>query len=200
MSDDTAPSADTSFASASQIRSCFSCGRSFEGKGRFCSDRCRDWFDVGNSPYDVDYASKSKTRWYSLPIGATGFLINCLGCGKPFDSWGLRCCSSDCERRFREREENLRLMAQAGMAPPTKHRCEACDTAIPTWRNGRRVPVGTRFCSDRCRARSRRNRPAGAKGQKAGSVTPNRKKVPVNWASAPTPPGSGLLGPNGCAR
>jgi hypothetical protein len=130
---------------------CFTCGRGYLPKpkedesNRFCSTRCREGFDAG-APYDP----AGKTNRYSLPIGPTGFLINCLGCGKRFDSRGLRCCSIECERRYRERAENIAAMAEVDMDKPAKRKCEHCDGDIPNWRNGRKVSTAARFCSQKC--------------------------------------------------
>jgi hypothetical protein len=85
--------------------------------------------------------------------GPVGWIIECAGCGKEFDSRGLRCCSTDCERRYLKRCENEQLMAAVGMERPVKRKCEApgCGRDIPNWRNGRRVSKATRFCSSRCK-------------------------------------------------
>jgi hypothetical protein len=147
---------------------CFACGRSFvyrrpngDDSGRFCSPRCREYYDAGGPRYDPDYASKNNMRWYRyrdgrpMPMGRHGFLIDCAGCGKQFDSKGLRCCSVECERRAREREEAAAVMAEAGIERPVKRKCEACRGDIPNWRNGRRVSRATRFCSPRCSRKAR---------------------------------------------
>jgi hypothetical protein len=85
---------------------CFTCGRSYwRGDGRFCSPRCRDAFDAGFPPYDPSYADKTNPRWYSLPIGRHGFLIDCANCKKRFDSVGLRCCSPKCEGILSRKEK-----------------------------------------------------------------------------------------------
>jgi hypothetical protein len=82
---------------------------------------------------------------------ASGFRISCAGCQKEFESLGLRCCSSGCERRYRERVENRAIMSEAGMEPATKRKCEECGGNIPRWtgagKKRRAVPVTTRFCS-----------------------------------------------------
>jgi hypothetical protein len=132
--------------------SCFACGRSYcSGEGRFCSARCRAAFDVGGpvyEPIDVD-------RFYSLPKGRHGFLIDCPTCRMPFDSRGLRCCSIDCERGYRDKQK---LEAELADDPfrAIKRKCDACRRDIPNWRNGRRVSKATRFCSDRCATAARR--------------------------------------------
>ena len=38
---------------------------------------------------------------------------------------GLRCCSTECERRYRERDENLATIAEARIQPAAKRKCEA---------------------------------------------------------------------------
>ena len=97
---------------------CFSCGRSFMGRrlenGRFCSTRCREWFDA-DPAYDPSYASKANSSWYSLPMGKHGLLVPCTNCGKTFDSKGLRCCSTECERGLARRREIDQLRAEAGV-------------------------------------------------------------------------------------
>ena len=44
--------------------------------------------------------------------GPKGFHIDCAHCRKEFESLGLRCCTTECERAHREREENLALLWQ----------------------------------------------------------------------------------------
>jgi hypothetical protein len=136
---------------------CFTCGRSFlfkqptgDDSGRFCSFRCRDGYDAGAPRFDPGYASKTNPRWYSLPMGPRGFLISCFGCGKRFDSIGLRCCSTECERTYRRREEAIDVMAEVGIDRPTKRKCGGCGGDIPNWRKGRRVSKAVRFCSPSC--------------------------------------------------
>jgi hypothetical protein len=139
---------------------CFSCGRPFTYRdpkadgtsGRFCSDPCREWFDAGNPPY------APIGRLYGLPIGTHGFVINCAACGGDFDSKGLRCCSPECERKHRDRQENAKAMSAVGMEPAEKRRCEECGRNLPRWRNGRQVSKATRFCAPRCQAKNARKR------------------------------------------
>ena len=136
------------------IISCFVCGRTFVFKGprrnlnaNFCSLRCQDWYDAGKAPVasEIVYGALQKT--------ANGFKIVCAHCRKDFESKGLRCCSLECERAYREREENMVLLTGANIESKAKRRCEGCLAIIPTWRNGRRVSKSVRFCSDKCRKR-----------------------------------------------
>jgi hypothetical protein len=157
----------------SDIIDCFSCGRSMVYRGRrFCSDHCREWFDAGFTLFEP-----LDTRRYSLRLGKHGFLIDCSGCGRRFDSKGLRCCSTECERRSREREKNQADMLDA---PAEKRRCEECGGGIPRWRNGRKVSKATRFCSDKCSARARQV----PRVQNGGVVAPNAKEVPISSSLA----------------
>jgi predicted nucleic acid-binding Zn ribbon protein len=135
---------------------CLICGRKLaRGGARFCSSRCREAFDAGFPAFDPDYASKSNPRWYSLPIGAQGFYIACVGCGRRFDSKGLRCCSIECERKHRCKQE-LDTELKDDPFRVVKRKCDECRGDIPNWRNGRRVSKAARFCSDRCAASARR--------------------------------------------
>jgi len=145
------------------INECLACGRPYteqtEGSdGRFCSVGCHQGFDAGCGPYDPDYAGKNNPRWYSLPMGPHGFVIACKGCGKNFDSNGLRCCSPACEGRYRERQETIALMAEVGGERSAK--CLQCDGGIPNWLNpgtpqAKRVPKSRKFCSATCKERYR---------------------------------------------
>lgn len=162
---------------------CFSCDHSILYRGsRFCSDRCRAWYDDGNPGFDQDWLQPRKLADAplsdlkviagppDLPVGSAyydqvfgkpmtavarrtrnGYLISCAHCRKEFDSTGLRCCSTTCERKYREREESRKLLAEAGIETAPKRVCENCGGIIPKWQNGRLVSSAKRFCSDRCR-------------------------------------------------
>jgi hypothetical protein len=150
------------------IDDCFLCGRSFvyrgptgDDSGRFCSDRCREGYDGGRRTSE-DLNPFKITKWRviaggnpgyrppSTPMrrGPVGWHIACAGCHREFQSQGLRCCSPDCERRLRERAENLALMAEVGMEPKVKRQCAhpGCTATVPKWRKGRRVSDRARFC------------------------------------------------------
>jgi len=135
---------------AAATQECFTCGRPFLKPGeRFCAERCREAFDAGMGPYDPNYAGKSQQRWYALPLGPRGLMLTCKGCGRTFDSVGLRCCSVECERKHR-----LKLEVADHPFRIEKRKCEECGGDIPNWRNGRRVSKATRFCSPRCQRRN----------------------------------------------
>ena len=124
--------------------------------GRFCSLRCQDWYDAGN-PRVTD--QKIVYRWRDdrpMRMGPNGFTIDCANCRKEFESLGLRCCTLDCERSYRERQDNLAIMAEAGIEPAPKRQCSQCNAIIPMWRNGRKVSSKTRVCSPKCAYKARK--------------------------------------------
>jgi hypothetical protein len=88
--------------------------------------------------------------------GSKGF--DCAGCHKEFESLGLRCCSTQCERRHREQRDKLAVMAEVGVQPSAKRGCEApgCEATIPKWRKGRKVSSATRYCSPKCARKAKR--------------------------------------------
>jgi hypothetical protein len=107
---------------------CWSCGRTFRYRGRqsalngnFCSVTCQDWYDAGNPALHQE--PTIVYRWRDgrpMKMGTRGFLINCAHCSQEFDSKGLRCCTSDCERRYRERQDNLAVMAEVDSSSPPR--------------------------------------------------------------------------------
>jgi ribosomal protein L24E len=149
-------------ASQHNVVPCFVCGHTFvyrarrgDLNGRFCSMRCQDWYDAGNEPIGEEIVY----RWRDgqpMKKSANGFHINCAHCRKEFESLGMRCCSTDCERAYVERKSNLAVMAEAGIEPSARRHCEVCLAVIPKWRNGRRVSRSVRFCSEKCRKRALR--------------------------------------------
>jgi hypothetical protein len=90
--------------------------------------------------------------------GAHGFMIQCAGCAKEFDSKRLRCCSAECERPYREREQNLAVLAEVGIEAKVKRTCAnpECGATIPTWRNGRRESAKVLYCSPKCARKAQR--------------------------------------------
>jgi predicted nucleic acid-binding Zn ribbon protein len=187
-----------------KARPCFSCGRTLPGDtGRFCSDRCRQWFDAGNRPcIETDPT-------YTLPPGQSGFQIACAGCGKTFASRGLRCCSVECARYYREQQDNHAILTEVGLQPAAKRQCAECGRTIPTWRKGRRVRKGTQFCSEACaKAAQRRARFVADNGAQLGvcppdgSVADNAQKVPIlrTLESAPEVSSPAITLPSGVAK
>ena len=113
------------------ITACFMCARGMLYRGsRFCSDRCRDYYDEGNPGHLQDWRHPVITYRTRIP---------CAHCRKEFDSKGLRCCSSECERAYKDRKDNLAVMAEAGIEAKAKRQCEQCGAVIPQWR---KVSIG----------------------------------------------------------
>ena len=146
------------------ITKCFMCGVSMLYRGsRFCSDRCRDFYDLGEAGHEQDWRRPRRVV-YTDSAGremrptTNGFKIRCVGCEKEFESLGLRACNIDCERRYGERQKNLAVMAEAGIEPAAKKYCAGpnCNAVVPKWRKGRKVSAATRFCSPKCAARAKR--------------------------------------------
>jgi hypothetical protein len=176
---------------------CFACGRNMPiGHGRFCSDRCREFYDAGGDlTPDRDCldippdgwlvvagppGTEIGSRYYADVLGpapaamarwGAGFLIACAHCRQEFESKGLRCCSSNCECAYSERQDNLKVLAAAGIEVATKRQCEHCGAPIPPWRNGRRVSRKVKFCSRKCQQQAFRDDKSG------GSHTPSRGPV-----------------------
>ena len=147
---------------------CFMCGRSMLYRdARFCCDRCRNFYDAGNDP---DRPAISYHWRDGLPMrpGPDGFLIACAHCRKEFNSRGLRCCSTECERAHFERQDNLMVLAAVGIEPATKQKCEHCEAPIPAWRKGRRVSGKVKFCSRKCQQQSFRGAAIEAAFNKGG--------------------------------
>jgi hypothetical protein len=110
---------------------CFVCGHTFvypgrrgDLNGRFCSMRCQEWYDADNAPISDQKIVFRRRDGRPMKSGSKGFYIACGNCRKEFESLGPRCCSTECERSFREREENLAAMAEVGIEPAAKRMCE----------------------------------------------------------------------------
>jgi hypothetical protein len=50
--------------------------------------------------------------------------------------------------RLRERQDNLAVMAEAGIELKAKRQCEQCKAVIPTWRSFDRPPLSVMPCHD----------------------------------------------------
>jgi DNA-directed RNA polymerase subunit M/transcription elongation factor TFIIS len=103
-----------------------------------------------------------------MTVSADGFLIDCRSCKKPFVSKGLRCCSPECERQYRERETIAATMAevQAESTGYVHRKCEQCGGNIPrytgTGLKRRETAKNTRFYSRLCGDRFRSQKAAAA--------------------------------------
>jgi hypothetical protein len=162
---------------------------------RFCSKHCRQAYDAGAPAYDISnpnnarrYMDAPLSAWRVIagppgvetydPLagsqqrsrgikrrGSSGWIIECVGCGKEFDSKGLRCCSLECERKHLRQRENESIMAEVGMDKPVKRKCQECGGDIPNWVKGKRVSKRRQFCSAKCQQRAAK-KPGLAPGAK----------------------------------
>jgi hypothetical protein len=139
------------------VHECFLCGRTYLGATqRFCSERCREAFDDGGP-------SHAQQQEHAVRRPGDGVDLVCLTCRKKFLSHGFRCCSKKCEGAYRKQEQELIERRELGVEPAEKPKCAMCNGPMPIWRKGRRARADRRFCSDRCRQRSR---------SKSGVATP----------------------------
>lgn len=146
---------------ADQYPACFACGARRRLRfGRFCSQNCLDAYDAGFPGHEQDWL-KPSGKAKELRSTATGFLWRCAGCGGEFSSSGLKYCKPECARLDRQREENLAIMAEVGVEPAPKRRCEQCGGVIPKWTRGKLTRKDARFCSAKCAARARRAKTGG---------------------------------------
>jgi hypothetical protein len=170
-----------------EVIACFSCGRGMTycgpradgSSGRFCTDRCRDYFDAGGPRYEGPPGTVELLRQFPvspaiLGQGGRGAVIECPGCRKR-ESLGLRYCSPACRDRAHERARNLVDMGP--LDPEDTHRkCETCGARLPRWRNGVRVSKTKRFCSPQWRQKAWRQ----GLVPEPGSVTRSGEKTPEN--------------------
>jgi hypothetical protein len=155
---------------------CFRCGKQYiyrghrgDNSGRFCSDECRIEYDA---PGAFTFDPFKHTKWRVVAGGDSGYLvsapmtrvssreredgisrggwrIDCAGCGKRFESFGLRYCKPECRRAGQERLEARTLMAEVGMSIDKRRPCQRCGGPIPRWRKGRAVRKDAKLCG-RC--------------------------------------------------
>ena len=154
---------------------CFVCGHTFVYKGRkgdlngrFCSMRCQEWYDAGHPVAITDSIDCGMKR------GSKGFYIDCAGCHKEFESLGQRCGSTECERRHRERRDNLAVMAEVGVGPIAERGVKR--RAKPRSPNGARAGRSpARLGTAR---RNVREKPKGPLGARTGFWSSKRSKRP----------------------
>jgi hypothetical protein len=95
-----------------------------------------NWIPLGKLSDDPISGSRQISRGIKRR-GTHGWIIECLGCGREFDSKGLRCCSAKCERAYLDRQDAVTVMAEVGLESLTRRcQCEGCPHHIPNWRFG----------------------------------------------------------------
>jgi len=162
-----------------QATQCFGCGRHYiKGDGRFCHPRCRAAFDGGMPPFEP----LNLDKFYSLPKGPIGFYVECANCHKRFSSVGWRCCSPECSRAHRLKQE-LDVELADDPFRTMKRKCQECGGDIPNWRRGRRVSRATKYCCGRCRERYRKKPGMAPDSPQAVLPRETAKKCPENAPS-----------------
>jgi hypothetical protein len=146
------------------ITECFACRSTFiyrkpddpERNARFCSKTCQDGFDAGvrYRPMEIEYRHGDGRV---MAKRGQGFAVTCPGCDKEFTSSGLRCCSPECERTYRERQEAITEATQIGHEVKPKRSCEVCGKRIARYTaKGRATKAAVRHCSSPCRRKARK--------------------------------------------
>jgi hypothetical protein len=130
------------------VLECSACGRSHSGRdAQWCSPRCREASNNGWPRYRPVTVEYFDLKGRPMTARGDGFGIKCRCCGGDFVSKGLRCCSPDCERLLRQREDNRDTLAELEIAPSAKRKCEDCQTIIPKWTaGGKLTKKSVRFC------------------------------------------------------
>jgi hypothetical protein len=181
-----------------KVKACFRCKRSYVNgdadNARFCGTLCREAFDAG-APLDSSWHERlfEVHKWRvvaggdqgymprPMAIRGNGFAVTCAQCGREFGSQGLRCCSLECERKFRQRQE---LDAELADDPfrTEKRRCQrpGCPHHIPLWKRGRRVSSATRYCSKYCCDEASKARRLAPDSPELISTRETAKKSPKN--------------------
>jgi hypothetical protein len=106
--------------------------------------------------------SRPAPALYRLPSRGDGGLIDCRSCKKPFVSKGLHCCSPECERQSRERQDIAATMAEVGMESTgyVYRKCQHCSGGnIPRYTGAGKAQKLTKssakFCSPKCSEKAR---------------------------------------------
>jgi hypothetical protein len=150
---------ETATKASRGITECFACRSTFayrkpddpERNSRFCSKTCQDGFDAGARyrPSEIAYRHGDGR---AMAKRGPGFAVTCPGCDTEFTSTGLRCCSAECERTYRDRHEAIKEAAQVGHEAKPKRSCEVCGKRIARYTAaGRATKAAVRHCSPRCR-------------------------------------------------
>jgi hypothetical protein len=121
---------------------CFSCGRGFAYKGpqgdesgRFCSTRCREWYDAGKSAYDPPEVTVARiTR---VPLREWKVIAGRLKIGSAY--------YADILDRPKKAKRIGRLSNDELIRP--RRLCERCGSPLPVWLKGQQVPVTRKYCA-----------------------------------------------------
>jgi hypothetical protein len=128
------------------VQKCFSCGGSYTvADGRFCSARCREWFDGGNPPYDPNYVR----RVTDAPLSAWRVVAGPPGIEIGSNPWAGIIAASDRIRakRAAKQEDGLPRESAKILDQDLRHFCryERCRCKLPALE-----PFERAFCSNGC--------------------------------------------------
>jgi hypothetical protein len=193
---------------AARAGGCFLCGKSYspqpptgDDSTRFCSTKCREAYDAGAMPaVELNAFAVPPEGWrviagpapgympkQAMRMGRHGFFIDCLHCRKEFESKGLRCCSTECERAYTGRAKTVATLAEIGEGLPEKRKCEHCGSSIPNWIGEgvkrHRTRKSQRYCSARCQRKANKT---------GGILAPS----PPETASGLSEPSRPIFGPS----
>jgi hypothetical protein len=164
-----------------RVGGCFLCGKSYspqpptgDDSTRFCSAKCREAYDAGAMPaVELNAFAVPPEGWrviagpspgympkQAMRMGRHGFFIDCLHCRKEFESKGLRCCSTECERAYTGRAKTVATLAEIGEVLAEKRACAICggpmSRYVGTGKHRRLANKTKTTCSNRCRAKARK--------------------------------------------
>ena len=122
--------------SSHNVIDCFSCGRSIiykgpqgDDSGRFCHQRCREWFDAGNPPYaPVNVSSVPIRDWKVICRPARGEI-------------GVVYYGPILEPEARRRGQTK----PAELIRPRRP-CQRCGSSLPVWVKGKAVRKSVKYC------------------------------------------------------
>jgi hypothetical protein len=124
---------------------CFSCGREFTHKGpqgddsgRFCSSRCREWFDAGNPASEspavtVERVNRVPLRAWKVTAGPPGLEV---GSGY----------YADILDRGLKRAKRIGKLSNDELIRP-RRLCGRCGNPLPVWVKGKKVPATRKYCA-----------------------------------------------------
>jgi hypothetical protein len=123
--------------SSHNVVDCFACGRAFlykgpsgDDSGRFCHQRCREWFDAGNPPYAPVNVSSVPIRDWKVVAGPPGVNLGASYYGPILD-----------------RKRPLRRgQTEPGELIRPRRPCQRCGSSLPVWVKGKAVRKSVKYC------------------------------------------------------
>ena len=105
-------------------------GPSGDDSGRFCHQRCREWFDAGNPPYAPVNVSSVPIRDWKVVAGPPGVNLGASNYGPILD-----------------RKRPLRRgQTEPGELIRPRRPCQRCGSSLPVWVKGKAVRKSVKYC------------------------------------------------------